>query len=166
MTTTCGPLADFKPVRCDFTRTVISFLPTEQPNGMFHWHEVYYNKRSRPKPSIEEVKRKIIDDINAETDDKILRTFVWRDIPVWLSMENQNNIKGAYMIARDAPERLPIVMKFGTDDMPIMHTFTSVDDLADLNLAMFDHISKCCAEGWQKKYSINWAEIEQALNTK
>lgn len=111
------------------------------------------------------LKQRVMDAINAETDDKILRTFRWRDIPVWLSMENQNNIKGAYMIARDTPERLPIVMKFGTDDEPVMHTFYSAGDLAELNLAMFDHISACCAEGWQRKYSINWAKIEQALNT-
>ena len=94
----CGPAADFSLVREDGTRTVVSYdLMTEAGKELAEWRELYFPKKNG-KPSFDAAKAAIIADINAQTDEKILSGFVWNEMPVWLSSENQFNFKAAYVL--------------------------------------------------------------------
>lgn len=118
-----------------------------------------------PKPSIDEVKTFILEVINEKTDKKILSGFVWRDMPVWLSSENQFNYKAAYDLAvMSEGKTLPVTFKFGSTEEPKYYTFESLDELTDFYLRAMDYISKTLADGWRKKDSIDWGEYEKALN--
>ena len=78
--------------------------------------------------SLEYIKNIILDWYNKEIDNKILSGFVWNDMPVWLSSENQFNYKAAYDLAvQTNGASLPVTFKFGTTDNPIYHTFTTVE---------------------------------------
>lgn len=81
------------------------------------------------KPSIAEVKETILAWYNAEIDYQILSGFTWKDMPVWLSMENQFNYKAAYDIAIQSEGKVLPTFKFGTTEEPIYHKFDSLEDL-------------------------------------
>ena len=51
------------------------------------------------KPSLEKIQDLIYDWYNKQTDKAILSGFVWKDMPVWLSSENQFNYKAAFDLA-------------------------------------------------------------------
>lgn len=108
-------------------------------------------------PSLEEVKDRIFEFYNQETNKKILENFKWKGMSVWLSNENQLNYKTIYDIAiQTNGENLPIVFKFGDTDSPQYYTFKTIEDLSDFYLGTVKHIQKSLREGWQKKDSIKW----------
>ena len=84
---------------------VVSFFETD-----------YISKKLR----FADIKNAILDAINKDVDQKILSGFTWKDMPVWLSTENQFNYKAAYDLAVMAQGKtLPVVFKFGTVDTPV-----------------------------------------------
>ena len=110
------------------------------------------------KPSIEQLKNYILNAINKEVDEKILTGFVWNDIPVWLSTENQFNYKAAYDLAvQTNGANLPITFKFGSTEEPIYHTFTSVEELMGFYVAAMSYINETLAKGWARKDAIDWS---------
>lgn len=94
-----GIESDFSLVRRDKSRIIIGYDLKPADEGHFTWGEVYFYKKINPNPTLEQVKEAVINDINAQTDEKILSGFVWNDKPVWLSSENQFNFKAAYDLA-------------------------------------------------------------------
>lgn len=113
------------------------------------------------KPTLPEVKTVIISAINAATDDKILRGFVWRDEPVWLSTENQFNYKAAYDLAvQTNGASLPVKFKFGTDNAPAYHTFDNIDELRDFYSRAVAHVQQALDAGWEEKDNVNWGSFE------
>ena len=94
-----------------------------------------------------------------ETDQKILTGFVWDKKPVWLSTENQFNFKAAYDLAiQTNGSNLPITFKLGEDNsMPVYHTFTTIEDLADFYTNAMLYIQQCLSEGWAKKDNFDWS---------
>ena len=128
---------------------VVSFLETD-----------YISKRLR----LVDIKNAILDAINKEVDQKILSGFLWKDMPVWLSTENQFNYKAAYDLAVMAQGKtLPVVFKFGTVDTPIYYTFDTLEDISDFYLSAMAYISKTLEEGWKLKDSIDWSEYEKYI---
>ena len=116
------------------------------------------------KPSIGQLKNYIITTINKEVDQKILSGFVWKEMPVWLSTENQFNYKAAYDLAvMSQGKSLPVTFKFGSTDNPVYHTFETLDDISDFYISAMAHVNKCLEEGWKKKDSIDWSVYEKAL---
>ena len=116
------------------------------------------------KPSIEQVKGIILDAMNKEVDQKILSGFVWKDMPVWLSTENQFNYKAAYDLAvMSQGKSLPTVFKFGTTEQPVYYSFGTLEDISDFYISAMAYINTCLAEGWKQKDSIDWSVYEQAL---
>ena len=80
------------------------------------WHEVSFSKAHSELPNINDVKEAIINDINADTDAKILSGFVWNGINVWLSEENQRNFSEAQRMAEKYGDAvLPLRFKLGED---------------------------------------------------
>ena len=118
----------------------------------------------RHLPSIEEVKSIFTAEINKQVDQKILEGFVWRDMPVWLSSENQFNYKAAYDLAvQTQGMNLPIMFKFGTTDNPIYYTFETVEELTDFYTQAVRHINDTLAEGWKEKDSLDIEALKKEL---
>ena len=121
---------------------------------------------SQYKPKINNIKQALLDGINQMTDDKILSGFVWKDMPVWLSTENQFNYKAAYDLAvMSQGKSLPVLFKFGTTENPIYYTFETIEDISDFYLSAMAYISKTLEDGWVMKDSIDWSEYEECLKT-
>ena len=116
------------------------------------------------KPSIEQVKGIVLNAMNKDIDQKILSGFIWKDMSVWLSSENQFNYKAAYDLAvMSQCKSLPATFKFGPTDSPVYYTFESLEDISDFYVSAMTYINTCLAEGWKKKDSIDWSVYEKAL---
>lgn len=109
------------------------------------------------KPSLKEIKDIIYNWYNEQTDKAILSGFTWKDMPVWLSSENQFNYKAAYdLAAQTSGLSLPVKFKFGTTENPIYYTFTSLADFSDFYVQAMSYINATLDKGWNQKDSINW----------
>ena len=167
-----GNVSDFQPVVEDASRVVISYGLTELGDGKAEWFEVVFYKKQTAKPTIEQVKKAVLDDINKQTDEKILTGFVWmpeggEPLPVYLSDENQRNFSEAQRIAMIMPDAiLPVTFKLGeqADETPIYYEFTTSEELTGFYLQAVAFINQTLAEGWQRKDGIDWAPYEAALN--
>jgi hypothetical protein len=116
------------------------------------------------KPTLSEVKKMVLDGYNAITDENILKGFIWRDMTVWLSSENQFNYKAAYDLAvQTNGASLPTVFKFGTTEEPIYHKFDTLEELQDFYIKAMTYINEQLAIGWAKKDAIDWSVYEKAL---
>lgn len=130
----------------------------ENENGGWNWRQ-----RFDYKPTLNEIKDIILNQINAGVDNKILSGFVWKGKPVWLSSENQMNFKSAYDITvQTNGATLPIKFKLGEDENgePVYHTFTKIEPFSDFILNAFAYINKTLNEGWIEKDNIDWKSFE------
>lgn len=133
----------------------------EDENGGWNWRKDFSYK-----PTLEEIKKTIIDQINAVTDERILNGFKWNGKPVWLSNENQMNFKAAYDLTLQMEgATLPVKFKLGEDEKgePVYHTFTKLDTFTDFYLKAFTYINTVLNEGWKEKDSVtmnNFMEVK------
>ena len=113
------------------------------------------------------VKDRVNKFINAETDWKIKSGFTWNDYKVWLSSENQFNYKAAYDLAvQTNGASLPVTFKFGDNDNPVYHEFTTLEELTDFYTKVLQYINTTLKEGWDKKDSIDWSKYSTNEGTK
>lgn len=113
------------------------------------------------QPDMETIKKMIFEYYNNQIDDKIINGFVWNEMSVKLSNENKFNYKAAYDLAiQTNGQSLPVTFKFGTDEDPKYHTFTTVEELNDFYIAATNYINATLTEGWVKKDSIDWSIYE------
>jgi hypothetical protein len=127
------------------------------PSDVGTWTEAII----KPNPSLEQIKSFILDAINKRTDEKIVSGFVWRDMTVWLSSENQFNYKAAYDLAvQTGGANLPTVFKFGDNENPIYHKFETVEELSDFYMKAMAYINEQLAIGWTKKDMIDWEKYK------
>lgn len=115
------------------------------------------------KPSVQEIRQIIIDQINANTDAKILDGFVWQGVKVWLSQENQTNFKAAYDLnVQNGGKMLPMKFKLGedADGVPVYHTFEDMTEFADFYVSAVAHINKCLTDGWEEKDALDMTPYE------
>ena len=167
-----GPKECFAPIREDASQVIVSYEYQADGKKNAYWHEVYFFKNRNAKPTIEQIKAAVYADINAQTDDKILRGFTWTPVGgtpvnVWLSMENQSNFSEAHSIAKDHPEMiLPVTFKLGEDEegAPVYHTFETYEELDAFYLQGAAFKQACLQEGWTRKDSIDWSPYESAVN--
>ena len=124
-----------------------------------------YRERFEYKPTLEEIKEIIIAQVNRNVEEKILCGLMWRDMPIWLSTENQFNYKAAYDLAfQTNGASLPTVFKFGDTENPIYYKFDTLEDLQDFYVKAMRYINEQLAIGWAKKDAIDWSKYEEALN--
>ena len=116
------------------------------------------------KPSLQEIKDSILDWCNTDIDNRILSGFVWRDIPVWLSMENQFNYKAAYDIAVQSGGEILPTFKLGTIESPVYYKFESLEDLKDFYLKAMAYVTQTLTNGWNAKDSIDWSAYSDILD--
>lgn len=168
-----GILKDYILVRQDDSRYVISYGIEQVDETHYTWYEIVFYKKQKSFLTLEEIKDAICQDINRQTDSKILSGFMWNNNPVWLSTENQFNYKAAYDLAvQTQGANLPIKFKLGEDaeGNPIYYTFTDVATLGDFYIKAMQYIQECLVEGWERKDSIDWNEyrpiglIEENVN--
>ena len=169
----CGNGADFALVKQERSRTIVGYeLRRLEGSALSEWHEVYFPRKVVDLPSIEQVRKAVEDDINAQTDAKIISGFVWTPkaggdpIPVWLSTENQFNFKSAYDLAvQKQGATLPVTFKMGedADGNPVYHTFETMEDADDFYLQAVAFVNQTLADGWQRKDSIDWEPYAQAI---
>lgn len=135
-------------------------IETNTESNLGTWTELII----RSKPSLQQVKNIILTALNKDIDQKILSGMVWKDMPIWLSSENQFNYKAAYDLAvMSQGKSLPVTFKFGTTDTPIYYTFETLEDLSDFYISAMAYINKTLEDGWKKKDSIDWSVYEEAL---
>lgn len=116
------------------------------------------------KPTLEIIKEIILKVENLKVDSKILEGFEWNGMNVWLSSENQFNYKAAYDIAiQTGGMNLPLIFKFGSTENPEYYEFKTIEDLSGFYMGAMKYINDTLAEGWEKKDSIDWSKIEEAL---
>ena len=158
-----GNIKSYNIVEKETNRIVLryGFEPINDTDA--YWYEVYICKRNVGNITFNEAKNAILDDINAQTDYKILTGLVWNDKPVWLSSENQFNFSEGERKAKDNPSRLPITYKIGqdSDGNPVYHTFTTVEEITGFYDTCFAYINQCLNEGWQRKDSIDWEPYKE-----
>ena len=128
------------------------------------WHEVSFSKNHGDLPNFEDLKKAILEDINKDTDYKILTGFVWQGINVWLSEENQRNFSEAQRMAQQYGEQvLPLRFKLGEDSEgnPVYHTFETVAELDAFYIQAFSFVNQCLNEGWAIKDNFDWEPYKE-----
>lgn len=158
-----GKQKDFTPVREDGSRVIISYGYADVDSKNATWQEIHLYKKQVSNVSLADVKNAVIADINARTDEKILSGFVWNEIPVWLSTENQSNFKAAYDInVQNKGALLPMKFKLGEDasGAAVYHTFETMADFKDFYLAAVAYVNQCLNDGWEEKDDIDWTPYE------
>ena len=152
------PLAFEEVVSVGIRTSIMRFDIEETENG-WECEEICINHKGLHLDAAE-VKKIVIDRINAKTDARILSGFQWNGINVWLSEENQRNFSEAQRVAlMTNGQSLPVTVKLSEDaeSNPVYHEFTSVEELTGFYLAAVAFIQQCLAEGWQEKDSIDWS---------
>ncbi len=120
-----------------------------------------YRHTFTEKPTLAQVKQLITAQINADIDQKILTGFVWNEMPVWLSSENQFNYKAAFDLAvQTQGATLPVRFKFGIDENPQYHTFSDLEEFTDFYTKALAFVDATLNEGWDVKDSIDWSVYE------
>ena len=115
-----------------------------------------YRERFEYKPTLEEIKEIIIAQVNRNVEEKILCGLMWRDMPIWLSTENQFNYKAAYDLAvQTGGQSLPVKFKFGTDEAPVYYTFTTLEELQEFFMTSLAFVQQVLDEGWQEKDNLD-----------
>lgn len=160
-----GNKSEFAPIRYDRSRLIVSYnLQPLEDEVHATWNEIYFYKKPHPYVINEEIKEAILADINAQTDENILKGFVWENKKVWLSGENQFNFKAAYDLAiQTEGGNLPIKFKLGEeeDGTPVYHTFDTLIELQDFYTKAIGYINQCLNKGWELKDSIDWSKYER-----
>lgn len=134
-------------------RTIIGYKDTDYCTYMYEY--MYF------KPTVEYLKSFIFDWYNKQIDEKILSGFVWNNMSVWLSTENQFNYKAAYDLAiQTQGQSLPVTFKFGTTTEPVYYTFNNIEEFTQFYVTAMTYINNTLAEGWAKKDAIDWTAYE------
>ena len=109
------------------------------------------------KPSLDEIKDVVLKWYNDRIDSQIYSGFVWKNMPVWLSKENQFNYKAAFDLAvQTNSQSLPVTFKFGSE-YPIYYTFETIDELTDFYQKAMNHVTTTLTAGWALKDSLDWS---------
>lgn len=113
------------------------------------------------KPTLPDIKKVVLAWYNEQIDKNIRSGFTYKDIPVWLSTENQFNYKAAYDLAvQTAGSSLPITFKFGAEGNPVYIEFVSLEGISDFYIAAMNYVNSTLENGWKLKDSINWSIYE------
>lgn len=113
-------------------------------------NEYNYRQTLEYKPTPEEVRQIILDQINANVQEEILQGMRWNGREVWLSAENQRNIVLA------ASLNASITLKLGTDEDYELHTFAA-DEVETFAKSVQEHIESAIAKGRREKSEIDWS---------
>ena len=126
-------------------------------------NEYNYRQTLEYKPTPEEVRQIILDQINANVQEEILQGMRWNGREVWLSAENQRNIAFAYALAKGGDLTTPPTLKLGTDNDYILYTFDNAEEVIAFAILVQEHIERCIEDGRQEKASVDWSCYEEIM---
>lgn len=113
------------------------------------------------KPTLSQIKEIITSYYNEQINNTILNGFVWRDMSIWLSTENQFNYKAAFDLAiQTQGQSLPVTFKFGTDEQPVYYKFTTIEELTDFYTQSVKFVQETLTDGWEIKDSVDYKLYE------
>lgn len=112
----------------------------------------FYQTAYLGKPSVSTIIKDICDDIDTRAKDEIQNGFVYEDIPVYLSVENQLNFSSAYSIASIGDTFAPITLRLSTDNYK---TFNSLDELRMFIVEYTEYIQSILKKYWSIKDKLN-----------
>lgn len=131
----------------------------EDENGEYYFQQVFTYE-----PTLDFLKHLVLEQINANVQEKITSGFKWNDAMVWLSEANQMNYARDFLVAsylHEKGEQLELpTYKFGTDETPIYYTFQTFEEFKAFSAAWAKHISDTVRDGWHEKSSIDWSGYE------
>lgn len=169
-----GKKLDFAYLKEDASRIVIGYGLTEiQGSDLYEWYEVYLYKKQKSSISLQEIKDAILADINAQTDEKILKECPWTvlhgedagtQVTLWLNAENQRNYSEEQRVAQMTNgANLPAKVKVSeTEDKTVVYdTFETVEEITQFYLAGVNFIKTTINEGWARKDAIDWEPYEE-----
>jgi hypothetical protein len=137
-----------------YNKYKVRFDIAAEDDDMISFYEVTFDH----KPTINDIKSAIISHYNKIIDNNIVNGFVWKDMLIQLTLENQFNYKAAYDLAvQTNGATLPVMFKFGDSINPIYYTFKDLNDINDLYISSINHIQKCLSDGWNVKDNIDWS---------
>ena len=163
----CGNGADFALVKQERSRTIVGYeLKSIEGLELSEWHEIYFPRKAVDLPSLDQVKKAVLEDIDRQTDANILNGYeftpdgVQEPIVVWLSKENQTNFSEAHRL-----EFVPIKFKLNETDeqQPIYYEFTTFAELDRFYKGGVQYINQCLNTGWARKDAIDWDAYEAVL---
>lgn len=151
-----GKTERYQLINTQGNRTIVSYGIEQVDEVNSTWHEVDFPKAHGEKPSIEQVKKAIIADIDAETQKAIIEGFVWNGKPVWLSIENQLNF---------ATAKVGEAHKIGEqpDGTPVYHIFETTDERDAFWQQCLDWKQQCLTAGRRAKDSFDFTPYAKAL---
>lgn len=149
-----GKISDFAPIKEDSSRIVISYGREQADEEHATWREIYLYKKQLSQVTLADVKKAVIDDINARVKNAIISGFVFNEKPVWLSEENQLNFAQAVA---------PVAMKVGEEEngTPVYISFETQADVTEFVNACIAWKMNCLSAGWAEKDAIDWAPYEE-----
>lgn len=168
-----GLKSDYAPVKREGTQIIVSYGYEAIDKKEGTWYEVSLPAANYPLLSLQDVKKAILDDINARTDEKILFGYEWtvlhgddagKTVKVWLSAENKENYKAKYDTAKDDPELITWPSKFkvseNDDQTPVYEYFANVAELKAFYYGGLNYIEQTVNAGWTEKDAIDWTPYE------
>lgn len=124
----------------------------------------YYHQRLTHKPTLDEIKQIVCDQLNADAEERIISGYTWQDKQVWLSQVNQMNYKNTYDLAiQTGGKNLPYKVKLGTEYAPEYVELATINDIEGLWLGAVAHINETLADCWAKKDAVDWSVYETLL---
>lgn len=112
-------------------------------------------------PTEDELRDAITSFIDAKCKKRIIENFVFNEIPVYLSPEQQSNITANYNHARATKgTSLPYTIKGGTVAQPVYITFASMAEFEEFYGQMLNHITTEQTKCWQEKDSIDYDDYK------
>ncbi len=113
------------------------------------------------EPTKEDIQDFIYKAIDTDAQQKILSGLTFNGLLVWLSAENQRNYTAtAIRIQTGDTSVLPVSVKLGTDEAPVLQQFNTAGDFLAFFNTVNKHISDTLAEAWQAKLSIDWDKYD------
>ena len=106
------------------------------------------------KPTLEEEIENSVKMINEETDNKIMNYLVWKGNELYITTENQFNLKNLYDL-RNMKE-YPVTIKTKTG----FTTLENEQQVEEFYLEGVRFVEECIQEGWQRKSAAE-AEIRE-----
>lgn len=165
-----GKKSEFAPIREDASRVIVSYGFAAIDEETATWNEIYFYKKQISQLSFADIKKAILADIDADTDEKILNGYEWtilhgddegKAVKVWLSKENQNNFKAKHDAAKEYPDLVTFPMKYKVsedeNEKAIYEVFESFEELARFFVGGLGYIETCYQAGWAIKDSIDFS---------
>lgn len=134
-------------------RWAVRWNVREESDGVFSYMEEIIDHT----PTAEDVRRIITAWVDEKTATEIREGMEYQGHLVWLSMENQVNYQREYSRAvATAGASLPVTVKLGTDETPVLVTFNTLEQITAFYEAVAQHISTAQARGWEYKAAVTW----------